>query len=355
MTIVRLRPRTPAITLILLAPLVGEVLNGATRLSFIFAFVPQMMVWGCGTLIIRELVNRWKGGWPSVILLGLALSVIAEVLILQTSIAPLPWLQMASIPVYDRIWGVNWLWFVFMLGYETVWIVLVPTVITELIFPQQRDNPWLGARGLTIATMTFVVGCAGLWVLWTQTAIPTAFHQPKYWPPRSTLLLGGLAVTLLAVAAYGSRGSSHRTLRTSTAFTPAPWIVGTVAAALAVPWWILIVLIFVPQPSLPLWLPLLAAPIWAAVAYLTISRWSMSSSWNDRQRWALAFGALVMCMLLGYLGSSLWPAIDLVAKVLFNVVAVAWMIVLARKVWQRTSRLPERDDRIDLGGAARGR
>jgi hypothetical protein len=351
MTHIPWRPRTPAITLILLSPLVGEVLNGATRLSIIFAFVPQIMVWGCGTLIIRELVQRWKAGWPSIVLLGLALSVIAEVLILQTSVAPLPWLQLASIPVYDRIWGVNWLWFVFMLGYEAVWIVLVPILITELIFPQQRDDAWVGARGLTIATTTFIVGCAGLWVLWTQTAIPAAFHQPKYWPPRSTLLLGVLATALLAVAAYAVRGSSRPV---STSFAPSPWIVGVAAAAFAFPWWILIVLIFVPQPSLPLWVPLLAAPIWAAAAYLLIRRWSMSSSWNDRHRWTLAFGALVMCMLLGYLGSSLWPVIDLVAKIILNAIAVVWMVVLARHVWQRTSRLSEGDNRIDMGGAARG-
>src|SRR5262245_15962559 len=101
----RWRPKTPAVTLLLLAPLVGEVLNGATRLSFIFAFVPQIMVWGCGALIIHEAARRWKAGWPTIAILGLALSVIVEVLVLQTSIAPLPWLQLASIPVYDRIWG----------------------------------------------------------------------------------------------------------------------------------------------------------------------------------------------------------------------------------------------------------
>jgi hypothetical protein len=94
----------------LLAPFVGEVLNGATRVSFIFAFIPQILVWGCGALVARELVQRWRGGWTSIVLLGLALSIAGEVLILQTSVAPIPWLQMLSIPVYDRISGVNWLW-----------------------------------------------------------------------------------------------------------------------------------------------------------------------------------------------------------------------------------------------------
>ena len=352
MTRIPWRPRTPAITLILLAPLVGEVLNGATRLSFIFVFVLQVMIWGCGTLIIRELVHRWHGGWPSTTLLGLALSVIVEVLVLQTSVAPLPWLQLASIPVYDRIWGVNWLWFVFMLGYEAVWIVLVPILITELIFPQQRDEAWVSRRGLTIATITFVVGCPLLWAVWTQSAVPIAFHQPKYWPPRSTLLLGVFATALLAGAAYAVRGSASQS--PSPSFAPSPWIVGGVAAAFALPWWILMVLIFVPQPSLPLWLPLLAAPVWATAAYFLMRRWSMSASWNDRHRWAVAFGALVMCMVLGYLGSSLWPVIDLVGKIVFNAIAVVWMIVLARRVWQRTSRLPQGNDRIDMGSAARG-
>ena len=49
----------------------AEVLSGATRVSFIFAFVPEMMMWGCGALaVIRELVKRWDGGWTSVLAAG---------------------------------------------------------------------------------------------------------------------------------------------------------------------------------------------------------------------------------------------------------------------------------------------
>src|SRR6185503_15579595 len=96
----RWRPNTPAVTLIIISPLIGEVLNGATRISYIFAFLPQLMVWGCGALIIREIAHRWRAGWPTIIMLGLTLSLVAEVLVLQTSVAPLPWLQMMSIPLY---------------------------------------------------------------------------------------------------------------------------------------------------------------------------------------------------------------------------------------------------------------
>jgi hypothetical protein len=38
----------PVVTLLILAPVVAEVLSGATRLSFIFVLIPEIMVWGCG-------------------------------------------------------------------------------------------------------------------------------------------------------------------------------------------------------------------------------------------------------------------------------------------------------------------
>ena len=69
--------------LLLLSPVIGEVMSGATRLSYIFALVPEIMVWGCGTLIIREVVRRWQGGWTSTLLLGFGLSVAEEFLIQQ--------------------------------------------------------------------------------------------------------------------------------------------------------------------------------------------------------------------------------------------------------------------------------
>jgi hypothetical protein len=99
------RGLAPALTLMILAPVIAEVLSGATKLSYIFALVPEILVWGCGGLLIRELVRRWGGGWTSVFLLGLGLAIAEEFLIQQASIAPLPWL--GNTPAYGRVWGVN--------------------------------------------------------------------------------------------------------------------------------------------------------------------------------------------------------------------------------------------------------
>ena len=44
----RWRRLAPIFLLIIFAPGIAEVLSGATRLSFIFVLIPEMMVWGCG-------------------------------------------------------------------------------------------------------------------------------------------------------------------------------------------------------------------------------------------------------------------------------------------------------------------
>lgn len=334
----RSRWQNPALVLVVLAPLIGEVLNGATRLSYIFAFVPQLMVWGCGALLIREVGHRFRGAWTSILLMGLALSTWVELVVLQTSLAPIPWLALMQIPAYGRIFGVNWLWLWFMLGYEAVWIVLLPILITELVFPGRRNEAWLGGRGLVAAAVVFAVGSLALWAIWTQTAVPFAFKQPKYWPPVSALLIGVLVTVALVLAAYALRMARAAA---ASGPAPSPWLVGVGAAAFSLVWWILIVLVFAPSPSLPLWVPLAAGAVWAAAAYVVIRRWSSAITWGDRHGWALAFAALMVCMVAGYLGSSTWPKIDLVAKVILNVVAVERMMALARVVWRRPAPAAE--------------
>jgi hypothetical protein len=275
----------PALTLLVLAPVVAEVLSGATRISYLFALVPEIMVWGCGALIIREIVLRWRGGWTSVLLLALALSFAEEFIIQQTSIAPLPWL--ASAPAYGRAWGVNWIYFLYMLGYESVWVVLVPVQLTEVIFRARRRERWLRTRGLVIAGLVFLIGSFIAWFTWTQQARTVLFHAPKYQPPPALLAAGLLAIALLAVAAWAVRrigdGDEAPSRR-----APNPWLVGIGAFLLGIPWWVLISLVFVPNVPVPAPVTFAAGALWAALAFFVIRHWSSGPEWGDMHRWALA-------------------------------------------------------------------
>jgi hypothetical protein len=325
----RWRSIGPALTLVVLAPLVGEVLSGSTRLSFIFVLVPEMMVWGAGTLIIRELARRWRGGWTTMLLLGLALAIAEEFVIQQTSLAPLAW--PGARQSYGRMWGVTWPYFLFMLGYETVWIVLVPIQLTELVFSSNRGLPWLRWRGLTIAGVTFLIGSLVAWFLWTQRARPLIFHVPIYHPPATTVALGVAAIAVLVLLARAAPW-----WRSTRAWpTPRPWLVALTVLPLGFPWYLLMALVFGATAAPPLWLVVSMAAAWATMALVVIGRWALDPRWEDRHRWALALAALLVCMLAGFLGSSAWSRQDTVAKAVLNLLAVGSMVLLRARIARR--------------------
>lgn len=95
--------------------------------------------------MIRYAVKRWRLGWRNMLLLALALSIAEECLIQQTSLAPM--VLYIKGEVYARAFGVNYVYFLWALAYETVFVVFLPVVLTELIFPQRRDGLWLSRGG----------------------------------------------------------------------------------------------------------------------------------------------------------------------------------------------------------------
>ena len=68
----------PVILLLLLAPLIAEVLWGTTTVTNPAAYLIQIGLYGGGAVLIREVVRRWGGGWPSILLLGAAYGAIEE-------------------------------------------------------------------------------------------------------------------------------------------------------------------------------------------------------------------------------------------------------------------------------------
>jgi hypothetical protein len=318
-------------TLLLLAPIVSEVLFGATRLSVIFVLIPQVATWGCGTLLIREGVRRWRRGWVTLLLLGMALAVAEEWVIQQTSIAPMVGLARYE---YGRLWGVNWVYFLWALGYESVWVVVLPVHLTELIFPEQRHDLWIGRRGLVVASLAFGLGCFVAWYSWTQHARTEVFHMPEYQPPMSYILFALLVIVLLVASAF-SPWTLPRLQRADSA--PRPWIVGLTAFLFGFPWSLLVPLAFGMIPTIPFAIPVLLGIGWAGAVFWLMRRWTASRDWHDLHRFAAVFGGIGACMAGGFIVFSTGGAlrIDLAGKVVLNVLAVFLMAWLGRQLLGR--------------------
>jgi|HubBroStandDraft_6_1064221.scaffolds.fasta_scaffold128236_3 hypothetical protein len=328
------RHLAPAFTLIFLAPFIAEVLSGATRVSFLFAFVPELMMWGCGALLIREVVRRWGGGWTSILLLGLALAVFEECIVQQTSLAPLPWLAISA--DYGRRLGVNWIYFLFMLGYESVWVVVVPIQVTELIFPEWREERWLRTGGMITSVIVFLLGARVAWYAWIKRARPMVFHALHYDVQWSTIVLFLIVIALLILLAFFSRHVERKDSTTRTA--PPFWSMVAAAMLFGFPWYRLMVLIFGERSTQPYWVSIGLGVVWGGFAYFFIRYWSVGRGWNDKHRWGLTFGAVLVCMIAGSSGSSTWPRMDVVGKWVFDVAAVIGFALLARWIWQRPGK-----------------
>jgi hypothetical protein len=321
----------PIWTLLLLSPFIAEVLSGSTRTSILFVYVPEIMVWGVGALFCRELVRRWRAGGVSLLFLGLALSIAEEFIIQQTSLAPMPF--PGSHPEYGRMWGVNLVYLLFMLGYESVWVVLIPVQVTELFFPRQAERPWLRKRGVIAACVAFIVGSRIAWYGWTQQARPR-LHAAPYHPSPGMIAAGLLAIVALIALAYFVREFGCPSPIDQRRTVPA-WVGGLTAIVMGSGWWHIITQNFLGKPVKPFWTEIFAGVAWAAVAFTLFVWWSSRPAWSEVHRFAAAFGATLACMAPPYLNVASWPKIDLVGKVIFDALALVGFILLGKNVFAR--------------------
>lgn len=331
---VPLRFAAPIWTLLLLAPFIAEILSGSTHTSVLFVYIPEVMVWGVGALFCREMARRWRAGSTSLLLLGLALSIAEEFIIQQTSLAPLPF--PGSHPGYGRIWGVNLVYFLFMLGYESVWVVLVPVKVTELFFPRRAGLPWLRKRGIIVAGAVFLLGCRIAWYGWTQQARPRLRAAP-YHPPAGLVALGLAAIAGLIAFAYLARGIRRPSPEKRWRPVPA-WLGGVTAFVMGGAWFELIGQQFIPKPVQPFWIVIAIGSAWAALAFVLFSWWSSRPAWGDVHCFAAVLGATLACMAAPYLTISTWPRLDIIGKVVFDALALTGFVLLGRSVWARETR-----------------
>ncbi len=203
------------------------------------------------------------------LLLGLALAVAEECIIQQTSLAPLVGVDPDH--AYGRSLGVNWPYFLWALGYESIWVVLLPVQLVELIFPERRDETWLRSRGLVISAVVFALASFFAWFTWTQLYLPS-LPQAPYHVPLSSIGLAVVAIVLLSAVALGPFRLTWQQPQT-TRPAPAPPLVGLAAFMLALPWFALIFLAYGVVPNLPVAIPMTLGVALAVVAFGLIARW----------------------------------------------------------------------------------
>ncbi len=190
------------ITLLFLSPALGELLSGSAPPLVFFNPVVLLflsLLYGCGTLLIREARVRWNLQW-SVVFLAAAYGIVEEGLLVKSFFNP-GWEDMGALSGYGMFMGVQWVWTIMLILYHATISTLIPIAIIDLLWKDDRNIPLLGKRGLILAFsgLTFVT-ITGMVFMGSRGGVP--FH------PDPLLLIGSfLAVSLLVWLAYKFKAS----------------------------------------------------------------------------------------------------------------------------------------------------
>jgi hypothetical protein len=323
MTMPRGRAR-PVIFLLLLAPLIAEVLWGTTTVSEFPVYLIQIGLYGGGAVLIREVVHRWGGGWPSILLLGAAYGAIEEGLLEPNWFTP----ALQAHP-YGVAAGVFWTYAVWNIGYHAVFSITIPILLTELAFPAWRDKPWLGRPGASVAGAVYAVNAAVIGLLWWTYVQPTLLHVPARVHPVQQGATIALVIALIAAARLAAR------TRTSTTGGPPPpaagWLAG--GAALGATAWFGLLLLSVSGNQLH-WLPF-SVPITVAAAEVALAAWALRrwSARTDLQVLAVCTGALIVQMAVGFAVLGAAGPVNIIGKAILNIIAaslLAWFALRLR-------------------------
>ncbi len=341
-----LRTWPALLTLMFLSPVTAEVLTGSTPIiTFLtnpISFISNVLLYGSGAILIREVVCRRRLPWSSVIWLGVAYGIFEEGMVVDTWADP--WLPQvctivkgkppAGLCDYSRVSGINLAWAVSLTAFHAIVSIAIPLLLIGLLFPRRAALPWLGRK----APFAFVF--AEVLVL----AFGLLFNMYVYrqhhiaFPPLGPYLI---EIALMAVCIVVALNLKPARPSTNTRRAPRLWtlrIFGFVTTAV----FILIEYVFqgahvLYQIELAVYCTLLALAIWRVTA------WSRRAGWNERHMLALASGALGFFLLI-------WdPLIELAGTagghptrgtILVALAYLIGLIILARRVRARTVSLP---------------
>ncbi|TWG07760.1 hypothetical protein [Saccharopolyspora dendranthemae] len=311
-------------TLVLLTTLCAELTFTAVAVPFVWFLLPLLLVmYGAGVLLVRELFTRSRGGgWLSLVLLALAYQLAEDGIGLQALTSP----RIYGAAEWGwRALGINWTYWESQIGVHVVLSVLIPVMLTNLLFPAHRGRPYLRTGGLIGAGALAALGVLGLRVVISAT------EDPGYLAPWGWTTVFVVAMAVLIVVAMRLPASREVAPRMSSA--PKPAVVGVVPGCATIVFLALLLPPGLGPNSLlggvvPLPVLLIAAALVGIASGWSVLRWSGAGDWTDRHRVWLAGGILV-----GHTAFMI-PASPTAAITGIIIIAleVALLIALARRV-----------------------
>ncbi|MGO8674279.1 MAG: hypothetical protein ACLQVX_00260 [Limisphaerales bacterium] len=160
-----LRKLSPACFLFLFAPITAEYLSGSSPSFNPIIFLVNLLLYGPGVLMIRELKVKWHKGWLAVFIMSAAYMIAEEGLMLNTLFDPFK-------NTAGRSLGVNWVWTTGMLLVHSLVSVFLPILLAEALYSGRARHQWIRPRTFFVLLAVFCGNVFGLGRLVAPTNRP---------------------------------------------------------------------------------------------------------------------------------------------------------------------------------------
>jgi hypothetical protein len=311
---------SPGVTLLLLAPVLGELVSGhQTLVEFVnpVSFLVTALPYGFGALVCRELTVRWRKGWLCLVLLAFAFGIYEEAIVARSLWDP-TWSELGALGDYSYRGGVTWTYAAVLLHFHVTISIVSSILLAHLIHPDERREPWLTSGQL--------VWCGVGLALWS----PVLMILNPFTPPVWGILASVLAIVVLTISGRRLPGRFPGAPR---GFVAPIWY----ALVAGIDTTVVFVAVFLLPEADPRWLP--AWPVTVAfviiadaIAAWAILRWSAAgAAWDDRHRLALVIGMLSFFLVMDIAADVQGPFGGL------SLVAVLTVVALVR-LWTVTTR-----------------
>lgn len=324
----------PALALFVLSPVIAELCLGSTP-PLLFLIPPLLAInlglYGAGSLLVHELIVRWRKGWPSILALGVAYAIVEEGIALLTMFSEKTGPRVsANLGSYGAgPDGANWVWITGLCVYHAVVSIALPQLLVRLFYPDEYERPWTRGRGLAaVASALAITVVAAHLVVHAGTGADWDNGQQGD-SIIAVLLLAILAWRLPAgvsgVFAWLSRGTS------GTAAAGPSRVAVTVFAATFL---LFFFDLFGKGANIPAGLDVAAIAAIPIGTCLWLARCSTRAGWGDRQRFAIAAGLLSFMVP--------WGLVMELAGLRFMSIVALLLAVCLRRGWRyfRTQSAP---------------
>jgi len=341
----------PALVLLFLAPLCGEMLSSsmppAEWLNPI-GVVLVVILYGGGAILVRELTFRWGKGWPTLLVLGAAYGILEEGLMCKSFFDP-QWMDVGTLGSYGRWLGVNWIWSLCLTAFHATISTVIPITLVGLMFPKRRDESWAGKPLLMVLA---VLLAADVVVGYLFLGADAPAGRGPYRPPMIPYVACLLLVAALVAGARRLPAPARRTGERDGAGHIWFVLTGFYAGV-----WFFAVMYIVPNAVIGGWRLHPLADVALIAAGTALSVWIVrrlsrrDTAWTDGRRLALCAGGMSVFILFAFRAE--WdPARsdNPAGMTLAALAAVVFLVVLARRVWRRGQRAepPPRRDLADV-------